>query len=487
MPLNFGNPPKVEHRKEEKKLVAEIKDPLRVQQDKLDTWKKRLQGVDQYQKTGQPVAFSTEGLKKPNEVFAAVRHLIEQGMSADDALAALTTAPAELLGQKDRLGVIQKDALAHLVVMTGPFHHKDSKVRHLFVDGVHAEFNTSAKPVDLKKTEKKEPKEAPTPKTKPEEPTELEEDRLHRPLKTNGNLLVKNAVVLTGTGETLVKTSILVRDGKIAAIGSDLTAPEGIAILDATGMYVMPGIIDTHSHIKATGGLNEYSQSVVAEVRVKDVINTADLSEWRALAGGVTAARILHGSANTIGGQDAVVKLKYGAPAQEQIQHWTPQGIKFALGENVKRTTTRFPNTRLGVEATLNRSFLEALDYRNRWRNTKRRKGTTPPILDCCLPPGPSAGDIGQDHRHEVFIHSHCYRSDEILMLLRVAEGFGIRVWSLQHVLEGYKVAPEIRAHGASCSTFADWWAYKIEAFDAIPHNAALLNEAGINTVIKKR
>lgn len=315
--------------------------------------------------------------------------------------------------------------------------------------------------------------------------TELESDRISRYPSTGGNLLLKNGTVITVTGKTFPRAAVLVKKGKIVAIGADLKAPAGTTEIDLTGMYIMPGIIDTHSHIMITEGINEYSQSIVPEVRVRDVVNTADPSEYRALAGGVTAARLFHGSANVIGGQDAVVKLKHGKTAREHILHDAPQGVKFALGENVKYRTTRFPNTRMGVEATLQRAFLEAVDYRRQWQQYQRASQANPDLKQ--LPPRrdlrlEALADIVN---HEKFIHSHCYRADEILMLLRVASNLGIRVWSLQHVLEGYKIAPEILAHGASCSTFSDWWAYKVEAFDAVPHNAALLNEAGINTVIK--
>src|SRR5262249_40193601 len=222
---------------------------------------------------------------------------------------------------------------------------------------------------------------------------------------------------------------------------------------------------------------------IVPGVRVKDVVRSNDPSAYRALAGGVTAARLLHGSANVVGGQDAVVKLKFGRPAREQIVQGNPQGVKFALGENVKFQTNRFPNTRLGVEATLQRAFLEALDYRRRWQQYQKQarpefagNGASAPTEAAASPP---RRDLRLEALAEIidqqkFIHSHCYRADEILMLLRVAEGFGVRVWSLQHVLEGYKIAAEIAAHGSSCSTFADWWAYKMEAYDATPYNAAL-------------
>lgn len=323
-----------------------------------------------------------------------------------------------------------------------------------------------------------------------EPPVEFPEDRTARPAQTGGNVLIQGGTVLTATGETLPKTSILVKNGTIIAIGADVQADPGMRVIDATNRFVMPGIIDTHSHIMIStglGGVNEATASIVCEVRVRDVVNSADPSEYRALAGGVTTARLLHGSANCIGGQDAVVQLKHGTSANEHLFPGAHSGIKFALGENVKFRAGRFPNTRLGVEATLNRAFLEALDYRRQWQEYDRTRQQAGDGAEKLLPPRRDlrlealAGILNG----EKFIHSHCYRADEILMLLRVAENHGIRVWSLQHVLEGYKVAPEIVKHGASCSTFADWWAYKVEAFDAIPQNAALLHEAGANVVIK--
>lgn len=328
--------------------------------------------------------------------------------------------------------------------------------------------------------------------TDTEAPTELDSDRLLRPAATGGNVFLKGATVLTGIGPPLPQTDIIVRGGKIAAIGPNLEPDPGTFVLDVTGKVVAAGIIDTHSHImfpEGLGGVNEATSSLVPEVRVRDVVRTEDPAAYRALAGGVTAIRMLHGSANVVGGQDAVVKLKYGALAKDQLLHGNPQGVKFALGENVKRTRGRFPNTRMGVEATLNRAFLEAIDYRREWQEYDRNAQAQaaggqpnrllPPRRDLRLE---ALADIVN---HQKFIHSHCYRADEILMLLRVASGLGIRVWSLQHVLEGYKIAPEIAAHGASCSTFGDWWAYKIEAFDATPYNASLLHEAGVNVVLK--
>ena len=313
--------------------------------------------------------------------------------------------------------------------------------------------------------------------------TEFDADRKPT-IHTGGTVLIKDATILTVTQGTIPKGSILIRGGKIAAVGPDVTAPEGVTVIDAAGMVAMPGIIDTHSHQAIQGGVNEATLSVVPEVRVKDVVTGDDPGIYLALAGGTTAARLLHGSANTIGGQDAVIKHKPGMAGRDLILKGNPQGVKFALGENVTRRTGRFPNTRMGVEAVIDRAFAEGRAYRAGIKAYDLAKANGQPV-------GPP---IRRDLRLEALadivdgaikIHSHCYRSDEILMLLRVASRFGVRVQSLQHVLEGYKVAAEIAAHGANASTFSDWWAYKIEAFDAIPGNAGLLTDAGVSVSIK--
>ncbi len=258
-----------------------------------------------------------------------------------------------------------------------------------------------------------------------------------------------------------------------------------MTVIEAAGLVAMPGIIDTHSHIAIQGGVNEFSLSIVPEVRVKDVVTGDDVSIFRALAGGTTTARLLHGSANTIGGQDAVVKLRYGKPGRDLIIRDAPQGVKFALGENVTRSQGRFPNSRMGVESVIERAFEEGKAYLAEWKSYEQSPSQEPgqgwpaPRRDLRLEA------LGKIVEGSIKIHSHCYRSDEILMLLRTAERFGIRVQSLQHVLEGYKVAAEISEHGASASTFSDWWAYKVEAYDAIPFNAALLTKAGANVCIK--
>ncbi|MDQ2898576.1 MAG: amidohydrolase family protein [Acidobacteriota bacterium] len=295
----------------------------------------------------------------------------------------------------------------------------------------------------------------------------------------------RNATILTVTRGTL-KGNVLVRDGKIAEVGDNVAIPIGANVIDATGMYLMPGIIDCHSHIIAES-INEGSVSVSSMVRIGDVLNPEDIAIYRALAGGVTTANILHGSANSIGGQCTVVKMRWGKSAEELLFQGAMPGIKFALGENPKRrgaapsfgaTAVRYPATRMGVEDVIREAFTEAKAYQASWReyDAKKAKGEVaiPPARDLKLEP---LVEVLEGKR---LVHAHCYRQDEILMLLRVADEFGFKIRTLQHVLEGYKVAKEIAAHGAGASTFSDWWAYKVEAYDAIPYNAALMTRKGV-------
>lgn len=299
-------------------------------------------------------------------------------------------------------------------------------------------------------------------------------------------ILIKNATVLTVTKGTFVG-SVLIRDGKIAEVGPQVMAPAGATIIDASGKYLMPGIIDCHSHI-AADAINEGSVSVSSMVGMTDVLNPDDIAIYRALAGGVTTANILHGSANAIGGKTVVIKLRWGKDADGLIFQGAKPGIKFALGENPKRsgnavpgrllTFPRYPSTRMGVEDVIREAFNQAKQYQQEWKdyNDKIARGeqAIAPRRDLKLEP---LVEVLEGKR---FVHAHCYRQDEILMLLRVADEFGFKIRTLQHALEAYKVADEIKAHGAGVSTFSDWWSYKLEAFDAIPYNAALCTKKGI-------
>jgi imidazolonepropionase-like amidohydrolase len=305
--------------------------------------------------------------------------------------------------------------------------------------------------------------------------------------RKNNTILIKNATLLTITHGNIEHGSILIRDGKIAEVGTELKAPDGATVIDANGQYVMPGIIDCHSHIAIDGGVNEGSISVSSMANIADVLNPDDLSIYDDLAGGVTVANVLHGSANPIGGQTVVIKLRWGKLASQLPFEGALPGIKFALGENPKRSNftpppgvePRYPATRLGVEETIRAAFIEAREYKREWDDYKQKKAAgnqnlIPPRRDEKLEP---LVEVLEGKR---YVHSHCYRADEILMLIRVANEFGFKVRTFQHVLEGYKIADEIAASGAGGSTFSDWWAYKMEAFDAIPYNAALMTDRGV-------
>jgi len=298
--------------------------------------------------------------------------------------------------------------------------------------------------------------------------------------------VIKGATILTVTKGRIENGSILIRDGKIADVGKTVEVPPGATVIEATGKYVMPGIIDCHSHIAIEGGVNEGSLSVTSMVRIEDVLDPTDVDIYRDLAGGVTTANILHGSANAIGGLNAVIKLRWGKTAREMLFEGAMPGIKFALGENPKRsnftpppgTPRRYPATRLGVEYVIREAFTQARNYMHEWDEYNRRKAAgedvVAPRRDLKLEP---LVEVLQGKR---LVHAHCYRQDEILMLIRLAEEFGFKIATFQHVLEGYKVAKEIAAHGAGASTFSDWWAYKVEAYDAIPYNGALMARKGV-------
>jgi imidazolonepropionase-like amidohydrolase len=299
-------------------------------------------------------------------------------------------------------------------------------------------------------------------------------------------ILIQNATILTVSHGTIENGSILIKDGKIAEVGPSIKAPAGARVIDAAGQFVMPGIIDCHSHIAIEGGVNEGSVSVSSIANIAEVLDSDDVDIYRNLAGGVTTANILHGSANSIGGQTIVIKLRWGQPAAKLPFEGALPGIKFALGENPKRSNfsipgqpKRYPATRMGVEETIRGAFTEAHDYKNSWEAYGKRisaggKNVLPPRRDLRLEPLVEVLDGKR------YVHAHCYREDEILMLLRVAKEFGFKVRTFQHVLEGYKVADEIAAAGAGASTFSDWWAYKVEAYDAIPYNTALMTKRGV-------
>ncbi|WP_228517486.1 amidohydrolase family protein [Aliidiomarina indica] len=304
------------------------------------------------------------------------------------------------------------------------------------------------------------------------------------------NLHIRNATVWTADDQGILENAdIIVRSGLIHRVGQNLSTPRGYTVIDASGMHITPGIIDEHSHIAISAGVNEGTEAITSETRIGDVVNPDDIHIYRSLAGGTTVAHLLHGSANPIGGQGQTIKLRWGASAEDMKFTQTPPTIKMALGENVKQSNwgdlyrVRYPQTRMGVATIIQDAFQQAREYeqaKRDYENLSRadRRRTAPPRTDYRLE---ALVEILNNDRHT---HVHSYVASEVLALMDVVERLGFRIHTFTHILEGYKVANEMREHGARASSFADWWAFKIEAFDAIPHNMCLMMEAGVLTSI---
>jgi imidazolonepropionase-like amidohydrolase len=309
------------------------------------------------------------------------------------------------------------------------------------------------------------------------------------------DLLIRGGTVLTITNGDLPDTDVLIRDGKIAEIGQNLEAPEGVRVIDAQGQFVMPGILDSHSHMAIDRGLNEGSRSVVPEVSIADVIQHDDPALFTALAGGITTIHTMHGSANSIGGENETLKIKWGRPWEEMVIEDAPRTLKLALGENVRQsrspTATRYPRSRSGVAEVMRESFQKAQNYLDAWevyqaekatwdRANRRNRGPEP------LPPKRDLQleALGEALKGNTMLRVHAYRADEMAMMIEVANEFGIPGGVFEHALDGYKIAPEMAENGWAASVFADSWGYKIEAYDAIPYKMLIYYEHGVRTSI---
>jgi N-acetylglucosamine-6-phosphate deacetylase len=598
LPVNFSKPPDVSTG--EKARNTTLQD--------LMHWDLAPANPGDLVESGVTVCLTTDGLDDPGTFLSQVRKAIDRGLKPDDALAALTTVPADLLEIDDQVGRIQPGMLANLVVTDGDLFEKETKVLETWVageqfvitpdassayaqwigtwsceadsvsfvleltskkqkisgtarakedseetvsiesighqrdrltatialheidpsyprgisrlslqsvtkDDTTERFATITFPdgttsllglasVEIAETEAEqqseqqeadadqeseagqesapEPESDQSPSEPPAEPTPvlfpLGGFGLQQSVAKPESVLFRGATVWTcGPHGVLEGADLLVRDGLIAEVGQALRVPEGCQIIDARGKHITPGLIDCHSHIASDGGINESAQAVTAEVRIGDFIDNTTISIYRQLAGGTTTANILHGSANPIGGQNQVIKFRWGETMDALRMKQAPAGIKFALGENVKRNQSRYPNTRMGVEQIIRDQLLAAREYQakwKRWRNGQRN--SLPPRRDLQL------DAIAEIQNGERWIHCHSYRQDEIVATLDVLEEFGVQIGTLQHILEGYKVADRMKRHGAMGSSFSDWWAYKFEVFDAIPYNGALMHEQGI-------
>ncbi len=527
---------------------------------------------------GITFAFSLNGAPDSLDVVAAIQKARMHGLSEKDALAALTTSPAEILHVSDRIGTLEKGKIANFIAVSADLFALAGKpeISEVWVAGNSFEIET-LREVSLARSYTLNISGAPATLTFTEDKAEINlritlpesnqiligkaelsghqltcwakgGDQHYRfwglvadnkimgtiediagqrstfeaapvlsssasiqvkvDVQTSASMasitypngafgfaelpvaeevLIQGATVWTNTESGILEQAdVLVQNGKIIQVGKAIRVSKKVKIINGTGMHLTPGIVDEHSHIAMQEGINEGTHSVTAEVRVEDVINPNDVEIYRQLAGGVTTSQLLHGSANPIGGQSALIKLRWGKTAEEMKVKGAPGFIKFALGENVKRSrygraSTRYPNSRMGVEQLMQDVFRQAKEYRREWQSweqTGKAANLIPPQKDLQLE---TLLEILDGKRH---ITCHSYVQSEITMLLRLAEQEGFRINTLTHILEGYKVADKIKEHGANVSTFSDWWAYKYEVIDAIPYNAAIMYEQGLNVCI---
>lgn len=560
-PLSFPEAPKAHSQ-------AEL---LALSLAQLQHWEQAPANPARLSDAGLTLALTSAGLDKPADFWPALRRAVQAGLSEDAALAALTTVPAELLGEAQRLGRIAPGYAAHLLVAdAGLFREAEAKPYQVYIGGVLHELRplSDAAPlgrwqlarggglpaaellveddgglkVKLGEQSAKANWQAPSlqfvapsdwfDSAHPQPITlRLEGDMLRgqrssaagqglpisatrlaaaeakadpakpaEPIATLRGypagayamdqapaqpeaLLIRGATVWTqGPQGVLENTDVLVRRGKIVEVGQGLRTPSGAEVIEAAGLHLTPGLVDAHSHTAVARNVNEPSHSVTTEVRIGDALDPTDISIYRQLASGVTTVLALHGSANPMGGQSATLKWRWGSDAQGLKFDGAKPGVKFALGENVKQSnwgegfTTRYPQTRMGVETLMLDRFNAARAYAAEQAAYAKRPRGPAPRRDLRLEA------LAEILAGERLVHIHSYRQDEILMFARLSQLHGFRVGSFTHILEGYKVADVLAEIGAGASTFADWWAFKMEVYDAIPYNAALMQRQGVLT-----
>ena len=558
LPLNFPKPYDVND--------PELLDKITLSQ--LRDWNLAPSNPARVAATKIPFAFTMDGLDDSSTFLENLRRSVANGLSETQAIAALTTVPAKLIRQSNRLGVLKPKAWANFIITSGPLFDLDTKILDHYVKGNRHKINDinqrdidgkyslqlGANSLQLKLENSSQEDEIELIVTEgdvewesslkyengkinlslssPEglsaileanieqsgrmagtgidlqgnpiqweaaQKTEETKERflVFEPVATtfpnNGfgfktlpqqqRLLFKNTTVWTNEAEgILTNADVLIGNGKILAVGKNLSDTKA-TVIDATGKHLTSGIIDEHSHIAASS-INEGGHNSSAEVTIEDVVDPYDIDIYRNLAGGVTTIQILHGSANPIGGRSAIIKLKWGAPVEKMLFPDADPFIKFALGENVKQSNwgsyNRFPQTRMGVEQVFVDYFQRAKEYGKAWTqynqlSTRQKRTAKKPRYDIEME---TLWEILEGKR---FISCHSYVQSEINMLMKVAERFGIRVNTFTHILEGYKVADKMAAHGAAGSTFSDWWAYKYEVKDAIAYNGAIMHRAGVN------
>jgi imidazolonepropionase-like amidohydrolase len=379
------------------------------------------------------------------------------------------------MGAEKQIGTIEKGKLANLTIVDGnSWFDPENEIDSVWIEGRRFENHSTKSDKDEQEKQDGENGED----AKPTPRIAKSPDAFRGPLMSPKNVIIQNATIWTcGPEGVITNGSIRIANGRIVEVGRTLSPPESFdgIVIGAKGMHVTPGLIDCHSHSMILGGVNEGTLPSTAMVRIGDVVNSETGNIYRQLAGGLTTANLLHGSANPIGGQNQVIKLRHGATPDGLKFANAPPGIKFALGENVKQSnwgddkTTRFPQTRMGVKTFFNNRFTAARQY----LADQLREDVAPMRRNLELE---AIGEIINGKR---LIHCHSYRQDEMLIFMRTMERFGVKIGTLQHVLEGYKIADEIAAHGAGASAFSDWWAYKFEVYDAIPYAGSLMHARG--------
>ena len=518
-----------------------------------------------------PLALSANGMKDKGGFLANLRTAVARGLSETDALAALTTTPARLLGIDNQFGSLERGKTASFIVADGNLFEKGHAIEQVWIDGrlyqvkpdrpdprgewlvmgpaelegmvlkIEGEMNRlrgslahgqqqsrlSAVKTDnhrltfrfegdslgldhgfrmsasMAEEELLGLAESSTGafvswraiRTGTYQPDDGASNRQTEPtidLPTRfpsldygyttlpeqpRHVVIRNATIWTQGPQGIMEgADMLVSQGRIVEVGHGLSAPRNALEVDATGMHVTPGLIDPHLHTSIAGNVNETASAITSETRILDVIDANNVWVYRLLAGGLTTAKLFHGSANPIGGQDAVIKMRWGATADELVMREAKGGLKFALGENVKRMPERYPNTRMGTEQIIKDAFEAAIQYEWNWQRWNEQPDGMPPRRDLQLEP------ILEVLRGERLSHVHAYRQDEMLMMMRLAEQYGFQVTSFEHTLEGYKIADELRSHGAAAVVWTDWSSFKVEAADGILFNARLLMDAGVLT-----
>ncbi len=557
LPLNFPDAPN----------VATPEDARGVSLQALRHWYFAPENPARVAEAGIPMALTAYGSN--NDFLTNLKTAVERGLSSEDALRALTTTPASMLGIDNHYGTLSEGKAASFIVADKDLFDHASEILQVWIDGQEytvqpdreeprgkwllagkeelsdAILNIEGRPGQFRGTISLDDQSARLLRIRVEngrlytgfageslgldgiirlsanldneellgvgetwegefftwnasriEPAEERErpetpftplDLPHRyPSVDYGpssvpeqprNLLVRNATIWTQGEEGVMENAdMLITDGRIAAVGYNIDAPRRAEEIDAGGRHVTPGLIDPHIHSSITGGVNETGDAITSETRIQDVMDANNVWIYRLLAGGTTTAKLFHGSANPIGGQDASIKMRWGHGPDELLIEDAFPGLKMALGENVKRMPTRYPSSRQGTEQIIRDAFQAAVEYGKAWERWENDPTGIPPRKDLQLEP------ILEVINGERSAHVHAYRQDEMLMMLRVAEEFGFTVGTFEHTLEGYKIADELREHGAAAVVWSDWSAFKVEAYDGILHNAKILNDAGVLT-----